>query len=183
MPAVASIPVWTFPNVQEKVRKVKAYIYHTLAKKNLFAWRDFVEELSSDMEAFIYSQEQLIAAGELYVGKGDTRRQVKDLGAGAYCRAALQGALNYASWASALKRRLNYESISLDAILEVEGGGIQLQVADNDTSIQESDLYMSIEMQFGKEIYALAQRVLNGENIGAAELRKLRTPEMLALLK
>ena len=178
-----SIPVWTFPSVQDKVRRVKAYIHYILAAKNLFAWKDFVEELTSDMEAFIYQQEQLIAVGELYVGKGENRRQVKEQGAGAYCRAALQGALNYASWASALKRRLNYESLSLDALLETEEGDMPFQLADNDTAILESELDMSIELQFGKEIHNLVQRVLNGESLSSAELRKLRTPEMYALLR
>lgn len=186
-------PVWEYPEVQEKVKKVMHFISTSIAARNLFAWRDFVEELKSDIELEIYKYEDLYLQGKY-----------KKTGVGAYCNMAIQGAVNYKEMYNIPKRKANYEALSLDSMLDTGDGVIPFQVAAVDNHVDDIDLLISIEAQLGKEVRDLAERVLNGESLSqqaladreltkeeksqlkkaeTEKLKKLQTPQMRALLK
>lgn len=166
-------PIYEVPSVQEKVRAVKKYISTVVRAKNFFGWRYFIEDLKVDIECEIYKYEDLHRQGKY-----------KENGIGAYCTMAMQGAINYAAKCNALKRKINFEAISLDAVLETEKNTtrpIQLS-APKDDSLAQMELLMSIEQTFGEEIQELAKRVLEGECLSAKELARLRTSKMKLLL-
>ena len=165
----ATRPVWELPEVQEKVKAVQKHIVTICRARNLFAWRDFVEEAQADIEMWIYHYEELYRQGKS-----------KELGIGAYNIMATQSVLNYAAYYSAKKRRLNYEAQSLDSLVETEKGSVVAQIpAQNDYKIEQIDLLMSIESQFGETISALVAKVLNGDQLSRKDLSKLRKTEGL----
>lgn len=170
-PYVHSCAVWEIPEVIHKVREVMDYISKTLAAKNLFAWHAFVDDLKSDITSEIYKYEDLALQGKY-----------KKTGIGGYCNMARQGALNYASFYSAQKRRINFEALSLDAMIETGDGEIPFQVAGKSDDLCQVELLMAIEQTSGPEVAAMAAKILNGDAIGAAELKKMHAPALLRLL-
>lgn len=169
--AVLQSAVWELPQVLAKVKAVNKYIECQLRKKNLFAWREFVDDLKADIQMEIYKYEEKFLNGEC-----------KEVGVGAYCRMAMQGALNYASYYGAQKRRANFESISYDQDIETPKGTFQLQIPASDNDFKTLELLTSIEISFGPEIKALAQKVLDGEHLSKKELEKIKTQEFKNLL-
>ena len=159
------------PQVIAKIQAVNKFIDCQLRKKNIFAWREFVEDLKVDIQLEIYKYEEKFLKGEC-----------KEVGVGAYCRMATQGALNYASFYGAKKRRGNFETISYDHEVETSKGCFLLQIPASNNDFKTLELLTSIEMSFGPEIKALAQKVLDGEHLSKKELAKLRTDEFLNLL-
>lgn len=165
----ASRPIWEDSSVQAKVAAVKRYVRRLCYSRNLFAWRDFIDDLNADMELWIYKLEE-----EHRQGKG------KETGVGAYNRMALQGALNYAAFYSAQKRKINYEAASLDAVIETEKGSMISQIpAVNDYALETSELLISIEQEFGDTIRELVQKVFDGEQLSRADLQQLKSTEGL----
>ena len=169
--AMSQAEIWNLPQVAAKVKAVNKYIECQLRKKNIFAWREFVEDLKVDIQMEIYKYEEKFLRGEC-----------KEVGVGAYCRMATQGALNYASFYGAKKRRGNLESISYDQDIETPKGSFKLQIPASDSDIKTIELLTSIEMSFGPEIKALAQKVLDGEHLSKKELAKIKTDEFKNLL-
>ncbi len=150
------------PYVIDLVKKVKDFAYRHCYSKNLYAWREFIDDLKTDLEMFIYDYELAYRKG-LY---GKT-------GYAAYCNAAKQQALNWAAYYSAQKRRANYESISIEASMEREDRPtIQLE-AQND-GIRQTILLTSIGQEFGKRAQELCTQLLAGEVVSRADLKELR---------
>lgn len=169
--AMSQPAIWDLPQVVAKIQAVNKYIECQLRKKNIFAWREFVEDLKVDIQMEIYKYEEKFLKGEC-----------KEVGVGAYCRMATQGALNYASFYGAKKRRGNFETISYDQEVETTKGSFQLQIPASTKDMDTLILLNSIEMSFGSEIKELAQKVLEGEHLSKKELAKLRTDEFKNLL-
>ena len=169
--AILQSEVWNLPSVVAKVQAVNKFIECQLRKKNIFAWREFIEDLKVDIQLEIYKYEEKFLKGEC-----------KEVGVGAYCRMATQEALNYAAFYGAKKRRGNFETISYDQEIETPNGSFQLQIPAPTKDIDTLILLNSIETSFGPEIKALAQRVLDGEHLSKKELAKLRTDEFKNLL-
>lgn len=169
--AISQPAIWELPQVLAKVKAVNKYIELQLRKKNIFAWREFVEDLKADIQLEIYKYEAKFLNGEC-----------KEVGVGAYCRMATQGALNYASYYGAKKRRGNLEAISYDKDIETPKGSFRLQIPASDKDFKTLELLASIEMSFGPEIKALAQKVLDGEHLSKKELEKVKTQEFRDIL-
>lgn len=169
--AIPQPAICQLPQVIAKIQAVNKFIDCQLRKKNIFAWREFVEDLKVDIQLEIYKYEEKFLKGEC-----------KEVGVGAYCRMATQGALNYASFYGAKKRRGNFETISYDQEVETTKGSFQLQVPASTKDMDTVVLLTSIEMSFGPEIKELAQKVLEGEHLSKRELLKLRTEELRNLL-
>lgn len=169
--AISQTEIWKLPQVVAKIQAVNKYIECQLRKKNIFAWREFIEDLKVDIQMEIYKYEEKFLKGEC-----------KEVGVGAYCRMATQGALNYASFYGAKKRRGNFETISYDQDVETPKGSFQLQIPASTKDMDTLILLNSIEMSFGPEIKALAQKVLDGEHLSKKELSKIRTDEFKNLL-
>ena len=166
-------PIWEVPEVVEKVKAVRRYIDTLCVSLNLFAWRNFIDDLKTDIESEIYKYEELHRQGKY-----------KYNGIGAYCNMAKQGALNYRAFYDAKKRKANFESLSLDALFETEKGEISLQIPDPYANeIANVELSVSVGQLFGAEAGRIISKVLNGEPISSAELLKIRTPEIKLFLE
>lgn len=177
--ATALPPIYEVPAVKEKVEKVRLYIAGMLRTRNLFGWKSFIDDLKVDIEVEIYKYEEKHLAG--------IPGYEKEQGVGAYCNMALQGAINYAAKCSTNKRRINFETQSLDALIETEKGSMSKQVpATRSEDVANLELLLSIQQEFGDRIQELAQRVLNGEQLDRNELSELRkstkNPKMRNLL-
>ena len=98
---------------------------------------------------------------------------------------ATQGAKNYAAQYSALKRRVNFESVSLDGMVETEKGSMKLQVAAKEKvdSVARLDLLTSVEQLFGDKICDCVRRIYDGEQLSKKDLNALLTKEELQKLK
>ena len=167
------IPIYEVPEVQEKVKAVRHYIDTLCVSLNLFAWRNFIDDLKVDIECEIYKYEELHRQGKY-----------KYNGIGAYCNMAKQGALNYRAFYDAKKRKASFEALSLDAMVETEKGEMSLQIPDTrDTEIENVVLSASIENLFGAEARRIADKVLAGEAVSSKELLKVRTPEFRLFLQ
>ena len=201
-----SCPVWERPEVISKVKAVKHQIYLTLAQKNLYKWRVFVEELQQDIELEIYKYEQLWLEGK-YINKATGKLRERP-GVGAYLNMAMQGAMNYVNYWLAQKRChrkkdpitgkdwINPETgrfeadptmqeLSLDRAATTAQGDVMdepLPIGNDDPEMRLSELMLSIQQEFGTEIHILAQKVLAGETLSKKELEKIRTPEFKKLL-
>lgn len=165
-------PIWEEPEVIEKVNKVMLYINTTLAARNFFAWRDFVDDLRSDVASDIYKYEELHRQGKY-----------QKTGAGGYCRMALQAAINYTYKFNAHKRRANYEALSLDAMIETANGQLPFQLAAQTDDYEAITLLASIEQSLGPEAAKLVERILDGQSLGEEELKRLRLPKLKQILK
>lgn len=204
---MTTVPVWERPEVVAKVKEVRRQIYLTLAAKNIYKWRVFVEELQNDIEAEIYKYEQLWLEGK-YINKATGKLRERP-NVGAYLNMAMQGAMNYMNYWLAQKRCYrkkdpetgkdwinpktgrvevdpDRQDLSLDYIATAANGidkmDEPLPIGKEDDQIALHELLLSIQMEFGSEIHTLAQKVLDGESLTKKELEKLRTPEMKALL-
>lgn len=168
----SSVPIWEVPSVKEKVNKVNIFITGMLYKRNLFGWREFIEDLKTEVAVEIYKYEKEHLAG--------TPGYEKEQGVGAYCNMACQGAANWVAHCMAHKRRINYETSSLDALIETEKGAITKQLGSTDENeFEKMDLLLSIEQQFGDQIRELAERVLNGGSLSKEDLQQLRKVKKL----
>lgn len=164
-------PIWEVPEVKTKVAAVRKYIHTMVRARNLYAWKYFVEDLCTDMEVEIYKYEDLYRQGKY-----------RETGIGAYCNMALQLAINAAYFYSAQKRKINFESASLDALAECETG--DKTPAAKDDPLSMTLLMMSIEQELGSEVASLVEKFFNGaEPLSRAELKKLRTPKLKELLE
>lgn len=162
-------PIYSLPEVRQKVFAVRQYIDTMLRQRNLFAWRYFIEDLKVDIELEIYKYEELHRQGKY-----------KETGAGAYCNMALQGALNYAAMYSAQKRKANFECMSLDTVQENDRYTRPIEIEDkNNHDIEELELFLSIEQQCGAEIAAIVRKVYDGEVVGKDELKKCKLSPQL----
>lgn len=150
------------PYIIELVEKVTRFATGHCYAKNLYAWREFIHDLNVDLTLFIYDYELAYRKG-LHGKTGFT----------AYCNAAKQQAVNWAMYYSAHKRRLNTESISIDASYE-EDDRAPIQIATTDTVLQEIELLVSIGTTFGKVARGLCEQLLNGETLSKEDLKKLK---------
>lgn len=150
------------PYVMELVKRVRRFAYYHCSAKNLFAWKEFIDDLQADLEIFIYDYEIAYNKG-LY----------KKTGYPAYCNAAKQQALNWVAYYSAQKRRLNFETVSIESSMEDENRAtIQLEAPN--TGMREIIVLESIGQQFGEAAQKLCTQLLNGETISKADLKMLR---------
>lgn len=163
------------PEVQEKVAKAKKYIQHRLYEQNLFGFRFYLEDVKSDIELYIYEEEEKFRTGKRF----------EELGVGAYCRRAWHIALNYAAYYSTQKRRLNFESFSIQRAELIEENNsekptwVSHKASDALNSIE---LFSAIEAEFGADMLELVQKAVDGEKLSSYERFKLRSPKMRALI-
>lgn len=166
--------IWEVPEVKQKVSAVKSYIDTMLRTKNLFGWRNFIDDLKTDIELEIYKYEDLHRQGKY-----------KANSIGAYCNMAKQGALNYMAYYTAQKRKPMFESVSLDALYEQESSStLRLQVADKKPDPTDRIAIIdATEREFGEKARIIVEKILNGETVTSAELLVLRTEEFYDFLK
>ena len=165
-------PIHMLPEVQEKVRKVKQYIDGMLRSKNLFAWKFFIDDLKVDAEVEIYKYEEKYRRGEY-----------KETGVGGYCNLALQLALNYASYYSAQKRKVNFETASLDISYDNEKGTqSSREPADPYNDYAGVEMMMVLQSQLSADIYSLVEKVYSGEGLTEDEFALLRKQRSLKQL-
>lgn len=160
------------PYTQNLVHKVKAFAYIHCRAKNLYAWKEFIEDLKTDLELFIYDYELAYKKGL----HGKT-------GYAAYCNAAKQQAINWAAYYSAHKRRLNCETLSIEASMADEDKPtIQLEAPDDEA--KKSILLLSIGQEFGSRAQELCEKLLGGDVLNSIDLKMLRgLPNLKDLLK
>ena len=150
------------PYVMDLVNRTQAFAYTHCLSKNIFAWREFIHDLQVDLALHIYDYE--IAYRKGLHGK---------TGFGAYCTAAKQLAINWSAYYQTHKRRLNFESVSIEASMEREDRA-PIQISSDDTSMEEIELLASIEQSFGRTAKELCFQLLRGETLSKADLNKLR---------
>ena len=150
------------PYVQELVKRVRAFAYTHCMAKNLYAWREFIFDLQTDIQLFIYDYEIAYKKG-LY----------RKTGFPAYCNAVKQQALNWVAYYSAHKRKVNNETISIEASEEDESTPT-IQLVSRGMELQQIDTLCSIQQQFGNTIKDLCVRLLGGEALNKEDLNKLR---------
>lgn len=159
------------PYITQMVKKVKAFAYLHCQTKNLYAWREFIADLQADLELFIYDY-------ELAHKKGLYRKT----GYAAYCNAAKQQALNWVAYYSAHKRKVNCETLSIDASEEDENRP-SIQIAAENTYMEEFIALDSIASEYGEVAENLCERLLKGEALNKADIKRLRAlPNMRAFL-
>lgn len=150
------------PYVSNLVKRVKKFAYMHCASHNLYAWREFIDDLQADLELFIYDYELAHKKG-LY----------KKSGYGAYCNAATQQAKNWIAYYSAQKRKINNETISIEESEEDEAREA-IQVAIEDKGIEQFLTLTAIGQEFGEATKELCEKLLNGEVVNRADLNGLK---------
>lgn len=120
-------------------RDVTSIVKAKIKAKNLFGWKDWIEEHLSGLIGYMINDD------------------FKHSG-GAYVTCGMQGAIDYARHCSAEKRRGNYELLSLDEFYQV-GEDIE----DSETTQSKADeLLLDIEICFGKKLADMLEPFLRG---------------------
>lgn len=132
-----------------------------IAAKNLFGWRDFIEDVIVDLVV------HMIRTEFQYSG-------------GAYVNCGMQGAIDACRYCSAAKRRGDYETVSLS---EVENFMTPQEEPSNEEKTNE--LVMEIEKMYGPSIAQNIADYLEGrvERLSKEVLAKCRTKQFKAWLE
>ena len=147
----------TFKEVSSVLRVVK----NKIIARNLFGWREFLEDVLIDLVQY------MIRTDFQYSG-------------GAYVACGMQAAIDACRYCNAQKRRGDYETISLhlvEAFVETK--------QDTTYANQVHDLVVDIEYLFGKDVATHIKEYLTGKRnkISKEVLAKCRTPEFKEWLR
>lgn len=143
----------------QKVRDVCTVVYNKVKNQNLFGWKWFIEEVISDLanymlvDNFAHSQ-------------------------GGYVTCGMQAAIDHSRKCNTLKRRGDFELVSLDTFFQVEDD-IPDESRDNE------DFLFDLELAFGKEVRDELEPFVTGrvDKISKAIKDKLNTPEFRKFLE
>lgn len=161
MQLIQSIRVDYGAEEADLVASVVGVVRNKIVARNLFGWRDFIDDVIVDLVA------HMIRTEFQYSG-------------GAYVNCGMQGAIDACRYCSAAKRRGNYETVSLS---EVEN----FMTPQEEPSYEEqtNELVMEIEMMYGPEIAQNIADYLEGrvKRLSKEVLAKCRTKEFRAWLE
>lgn len=120
---------------RQKASQVVRQVRANIRIKNLFGWRSYIDDVSIDLVG--------------YMIKTDFKYTV-----GAYITCGMQSALDHCRYCNALKRRGDYEYVSLDSDecflqIEDESANFERQIEREEHC---KELYEKIAAQFGEEL-------------------------------
>ena len=148
------------PEAAQLVKDCCSVARAKIVARDLFGWREFIDDVISDMALWI-------------INEGFMKQR-----AGRYVSTAMQLAIDKARYCSAACRRGNYELVSLDDLF---------QVADEtpDTADENEEFLFDIEIAFGKAVRDELEPFVTGkvDKISKAVKAKLNTPEFRKFLE
>lgn len=161
MQLIQSIRVDYGAEEADLVAGVVGVVRSKIVARNLFGWRDFIDDVVVDLVA------HMIRTEFQYSG-------------GAYVNCGMQGAIDACRYCSAAKRRGNYETVSLS---EVENFMTPQEEPSNREKTNE--LVVDIERMYGPEIAQNIADYLEGrvERLSKEVLAKCRTKQFRAWLE
>ena len=120
---------------RQKASQVVRQVQANIRIKNLFGWRSYIDDVAIDLVG--------------YMIKTDFQYTV-----GAYITCGMQSALDHCRYCNALKRRGDYEYVSLDSDecflqIEDESANFERQMEREEHC---NELYQKIAAQFGEEL-------------------------------
>lgn len=143
----------------ERIRNVCTVVYSKVKNGNLYGWRWFIEDVVIELATYMLKDNLSHPQG-------------------GYIMCGMQSALDHARKCSALKRRGDYELVSLDNFF---------QVADEpaDETPDTEEFLFDVEMSFGPETRDELEPFVLGQvdRISGAVRKKLHTPEFQKFLK
>ena len=143
----------------KKVRDVCTVVYSKVKNRNIFGWRWFIEDVIFELANYMivdnFSHPQ-----------------------GGYVMCGMQSALDKSRKCNALKRRGDYELVSLDEFFQVAES-----IEEEVNSTQQ--LLFDLELSFGEKVKDELEPFLTGkvDSIADAVKKKLKTPEFRKFLK
>lgn len=145
----------------KEVTTVTAVVKSKIVARNLFGWREFLEDILVDIASY------MIQTDFKYSG-------------GAYVALGMQAAIDACRYCSAQKRRGDYETISIH---DIEAFTQPQQPISYEQEV--NDLVMDIETILGVDIAEKLKSYLMGDidRLSKDVLDKCRTPEFEAWLK
>lgn len=152
---------------RQKASQVVRQVQANIRIKNLFGWRSYIDDVAIDLIG--------------YMIKTDFQYTV-----GAYITCGMQSALDHCRYCNALKRRGNYEYVSLDADecflqIEDESADIERQIEREEHC---NELYQKIAAQFGEELANQLKPVIDAteDKLDRKVLAKCKTEEFREFL-
>lgn len=152
---------------RQKASQVVRQVQANIRIKNLFGWRSYIDDVAIDLIG--------------YMIKTDFQYTV-----GAYITCGMQSALDHCRYCNALKRRGNYEYVSLDddecfLQIEDESANIERQIEREEHC---NELYQKIAAQFGEELANQLKPVIDAteDKLDRKVLAKCKTEEFREFL-
>lgn len=152
---------------RQKASQVVRQVQANIRIKNLFGWRSYIDDVAIDLVG--------------YMIKTDFQYTV-----GAYITCGMQSALDHCRYCNALKRRGDYEYVSLDS------DECFLQIEDESANFEKKlereahcdELYQKIAAQFGEELANQLKPVIDAteDKLDRKVLAQCRTEEFREFL-
>lgn len=147
--------------VSREVASVLGVVRNKVIAKNLFGWREFLEDVLVDLVSYMIKTEFKYSSG-------------------AYVACGMQAAIDAARYCSAQKRRGDYETISIHLIDKFVG-----MEPSSDYTENVEELVQDIGKLFNKEIAESIRDFLVGktDKLSKEVIQKCRTPEFREWLR
>ena len=152
---------------RQKASQVVRQVQANIRIKNLFGWRSYIDDVAIDLVGY------MIKTNFQYT-------------VGAYIICGMQSALDHCRYCNALKRRGNYEYVSLDS------DECFLQIEDESANFEKKlereahcdELYQKIAAQFGEELANQLKPVIDAteDKLDRKGLAQCRTEEFREFL-
>ena len=152
---------------RQKASQVVRQVQANIRIKNLFGWRSYIDDVAIDLVGY------MIKTNFQYT-------------VGAYIICGMQSALDHCRYCNALKRRGNYEYVSLDS------DECFLQIEDESANFEKKlereahcdELYQKIAAQFGEELANQLKPVIDAteDKLDRKVLAQCRTEEFREFL-
>ena len=152
---------------RQKASQVVRQVRANIRVKNYFGWRTFIDDVSIDLVGYMISTDFKYTVG-------------------AYITCGMQSALDHCRYCNALKRRGDYEYVSLDS------DECFLQIEDESANFEKKlereahcdELYQKIAAQFGEELANQLKPVIDAteDKLDRKVIAQCRTAEFREFL-